>query len=108
MNASINSTIADYLTVAANQAHGNNGNLTLLVFNATLGVITLDPSITNVSILRPAIGDLFSEDVFSIPQACTYPISGMRDNPRSQASSQSLIGSSQVNMASSIDYFTTS
>ena len=86
MNASINTSVAEYLTVAANQAHGNLGNLTLLVFNATLGVIALDPSITDVSILSPAIGDLFSEDVFSIPQACAYPISGMRDKSRSQLS----------------------
>ena len=84
MNASTNTSVADYLTVAASQAHGNFGNLTLLVFNATLGVIALDPSITNVSILSPAIGDLFSEDVFSIPQECAYPISGMRHNPRPQ------------------------
>ena len=84
MNTSVNTSVADYLAVAANHAHGNYGNLTLLMFNATLGVLAIDPSITNISILSPAIGDLFSEDIFSVPQACTYPISGMRHDSRSQ------------------------
>ena len=76
MNVS-NTSVADYLTVAAHQAHGNYGNITLLMFNATLGVIVLDPSATDVSVLSPAIGSLFAENVFSIPQACAFPISGM-------------------------------
>lgn len=76
MNTSVNTTVADFLTIAAHQAQGNYGNLTLLWFNATLGAIVIDPSITDVSILSPAIGGLFAEDVFSIPQACAYPISG--------------------------------
>ena len=79
MNASVNATVAEILQEAADQAHGNFGNLTLLLFNATLGVIPLDPSVTNIGVLSPAIGDLFSEDVFSIPQACAFPISGMRE-----------------------------
>ena len=78
MNASINNSVADYLTIAAHQAHGNYGNLTLLLDNATRGVIVIDPSVTNVSILSPAIGELFADNVFSIPQACAYPISGKR------------------------------
>ena len=77
MNVSVNASVADFLTIAADQAHNNYGNLTLILLNATLGVIVIDPSITDISVLSPAIGDLFAEDVFSIPQACTYPISGM-------------------------------
>lgn len=80
MNASLNTSVADYLTIAAHQSYGNYGNMTVLLFNATLGAIVLDPSLTNVSVLSPAIGDLFGEDVFSIPQACAYPISGMTMN----------------------------
>lgn len=76
MNASVNTSVADFLTIAADQVHGNYGNLTLVLLNATLGVIVIDPSITDLSVLSPAIGDLFDEDVFSIPQACAYPISG--------------------------------
>ncbi|CAD6584530.1 MAG: hypothetical protein ASARMPRED_001787 [Alectoria sarmentosa] len=76
MNASVNASVAESLTIAADQAYGNYGNLTLLWFNATLGVIVIDPSTTNVSVLSPAFGDLFAPDVFSIPQACAYPISG--------------------------------
>lgn len=79
MNASVNTSVAEFLTIAADQAYGNYGNLTLILLNATLGVIIIDPSITNISVLSPAIGDLFAEDVFSIPQACAYPISGMKD-----------------------------
>ena len=89
MNASVNTSaaapgnasVAEFLTMAAHQAHGNYGNLTLLWFNATVGAIFIDPSITNVSVLNPAIGDLFAPDIFSVPQACAYPISGMRDDP---------------------------
>ena len=77
MNASVNTSVAEFLTIAADQAKGNNGNLTLLLFNATLGAIVIDPSITDISVLSPAIGNLFADDVFSIPQACAYPISGM-------------------------------
>lgn len=79
MNASVNTSVADFIQIAADQAYGNYGNMTLLLFNATLGAVVIDPSITNVSVLSPAIGDLFAEDVFSIPQACAYPISGMID-----------------------------
>ena len=79
MISSTNNSVADFLTLAAHQQHGSFGNLTLLTFNATLGAIILDPSVTNVSVLSPAIGDLFAEDVFSIPQACAFPISGMAD-----------------------------
>lgn len=79
MNSSVNTSIADFLNIAADQAQGNYGNMTLLFFNATLGVIVIDPSITEVSVLSPAIGNVFAEDIFSIPQACAYPISGMRD-----------------------------
>ncbi len=79
MNASINSSVADFLTIAADKVQGNYGNITLLVLNATLGVIVVDPSVTDVSVLSPAIGDFFAQDVFSIPQACAYPISGTRD-----------------------------
>ena len=78
MNASFNTSVADFLKVAAKQAHGNYGNLTLVSFNETFGVITIDPSVTKLRVLSPAIGDLFADDVFSIPQACAYPISGMR------------------------------
>ena len=46
MNASIKTNVADYLTVAADQAHGNYGNLTLLLLYATLGVVVIYPSIT--------------------------------------------------------------
>lgn len=77
MNASDNTSVAEFLTIAADQAKDNNGNLTLLLFNATLGAIIIDPSITDISVLSPAIGNLFADDVFSIPQACAYPISGM-------------------------------
>ena len=42
-NASIRPSVADYLMVAAGQAHGNYENLTLLFLNATLGVIVTDP-----------------------------------------------------------------
>lgn len=80
MNASLITSVADYLTIAAHQSYGNYGNMTVLLFNATLGAIVLDPSLTNVSVLGPAIGDLFGDDVFSIPQACAYPISGMKMN----------------------------
>ena len=80
MNASVNISVAEYLQIAADQAHGNNGNMTLVLFNATLGAIVLDPSLTKVPVISPAIGDLFGEDVFSIPQACAYPISGMTMN----------------------------
>ena len=33
----------------------------------------------NVSVISPAVGDLFAKDVFSISQACAYPMSGERD-----------------------------
>ena len=79
MNASIKPNVADYLTVAADQAHGIYGNLTLLLLNATLGVVVIYPSITNVSIISPAVGDLFARDVFNISQACAYPMIGKRD-----------------------------
>lgn len=79
MNASIKPNVADYLTVAADQAHGNYGNLTLKLLNATLGVVVVYPSTTNVSIISPAVGDLFARDVFNISQACAYPMSGERD-----------------------------
>ena len=76
MNASVNTSVANFVKVAANQAQNNYGNMTVVLFNATLGVIAIDPSVTKVEILSPAIGDLFAEGVFSIPQACAYPISG--------------------------------
>ena len=100
MNASVNASVAESLTIAADQAYGNYGNLTLLWFNATLGAIVIDPSTTNVSVLSPAFGDLFAPDVFSIPQACAYPISGMRNELRFQSFTWPLTGSLQVNMAS--------
>ena len=80
MNSSVNTSVANFLTIKANQEHGNFGNLTFLPFNAALGVIVINPNVTNVSVLSPAIGDLFAEDIFSIPQACAYPISGTRDD----------------------------
>ena len=76
MNASVNTTVANFVRAAVDQAHGKYDNLTLIPFNATLGFIAIDPSATRVDILSPAIGDLFAEGVFSIPQACAYPISG--------------------------------
>ena len=79
MNASVNISVANFVQVAANQAQNNHENMTLLWFNATLGVIPINPSVTKVEVLRPAIGDLFAEGVFSIPQACAYPISGTGD-----------------------------
>ena len=78
MNASTKTSVADYLTVATDQAHGNYGDLTLLLLNATLGLIVIDPSITDVSVVSPAFGDHFADDVLNIPRACAYPISGRR------------------------------
>ncbi len=78
MNASTNTSVADFLTIQADKVQGNYGNITFLVFNATLGAIIVDPSVTDVSVLSPAIGDFFDQDMFSIPQACAYPISGTR------------------------------
>ena len=80
MNSSVNTSVANFLTTKANQEHGNFGDLTFLSFNAALGVIVINPNVTNVSVLGPAIGDLFAEGIFSIPQACAYPISGTRDD----------------------------
>ena len=79
MNASVNTSVANFLRAAADLAHGKYENMTLIPFNATLGFIAIDPSVTKVEVLSPAIGDLFAERVFSIPQACAYPISGTGD-----------------------------
>ena len=79
MNASVNASVANFVKVAADQAQGNHVNMTLIWLNETLGVIAIDPSVTKVDVLRPAIGDLFAEEIFSIPQACAYPISGTGD-----------------------------
>ena len=79
MNASVNTSVANFVRAAADQAHGNFQNMTLISFNATLGFIAIDPSDTKLEILSPAIGGLFAEGVFSIPQACAYPISGKGD-----------------------------
>lgn len=43
------------------------------------GLIVIDHSITDDSIPSPAIRGLFAQNIFSIPQACAYPISGMGD-----------------------------
>ena len=107
MNASVNASVADFLTIAADQAIGSYGNLTFLMFNATLGVIVLDPSITDISVLTPVIGAYFDQDIFSIPQACAYPISGMRDEPCFQFFTYPLTTLLQANMASSIGFCTT-
>ena len=79
MNASLNTSVADFLMTAADQVHGNYGNMTLVSLNSTLGAIIIDPDVTNVSVLNPVIGNLFAENIFSIPQACAYPISGKRN-----------------------------
>lgn len=76
MNASLNTSVADFLMTAADQVHGNYGNMTLVWLNSTLGALIIDPDVTNIGLLNPAIGDLFAENIFSIPQACAYPISG--------------------------------
>ena len=79
MNASLNTSVADFLMTAADQAYGNYGNMTLVWLNSTLGAIIIDPVVTNIGVINPAIGDLFAENIFSIPQACAYPISGNRN-----------------------------
>ena len=79
MNSSLNASVADFLMTAANQVHGNYGNMTLVWLNSTLGAVIIDPVDTDIGVLNPAIGDLFAENIFSIPQACAYPISGKRN-----------------------------
>ena len=69
MNASVNTSVADFLAIAADQAKGIYGILTLLWFNAALGAIVIDPNITDVSVLSPAIRGLFADDIFSTPRA---------------------------------------
>ena len=76
MNASLNTSVADFLRKAADY---NYGNMTLVLLDSTLGAIIIDPDFTNVGVLKPAIGSLFAENIFSIPQACAYPISGKRN-----------------------------
>ena len=80
MNASFNTSVANFVRAVADQAPGTYENMTLLSFNATLGFIAIDPRVTNVDVLSPAIGHFFAEDIFSIPQACAYPISGTGDS----------------------------
>ena len=85
MNASLDATnpsVADFPIVAADPASSNHGNLTLLLCNASPGVIVIDPSFTSVSIASPAVRNLFAENITSIPQACACPMSGVRDDPR--------------------------
>ena len=79
MNDSVNTSVANFVRAALDQAHGNYETMIPIPFNSTLGFIAIDPSVTNVKILSPAIGQLFSEGVFSIPQTCAYPISGTGD-----------------------------
>ena len=79
MNASLNTSVADFLKTAADQVHGNYGNMTLVWLNSTLGAIIIDPDVTNIGVINPAVGDLFAENIFSIPQACAFPISGNRN-----------------------------
>ena len=76
MNDSVNTSVANFVRAALDQAHGNHENMTPIPFNPTLGFIAIDPSVTKVEVLSPAIGHFFAEGVFSIPQACAYPISG--------------------------------
>ena len=76
MDASLNTSVADFLRKAADY---NYGNMTLVLLDPTLGAIIIDPDLTNVGVLKPAIGSLFAENIFSIPQACAYPISGKRN-----------------------------
>ena len=78
MNASLNASVADFLMTAAKQVYGNYGNMTLVWLNSTLGAVFIDPVDTDIGVLNPVIGDLFAEKIFSIPQACAYPISGKR------------------------------
>ena len=79
MDVSLNTSVADFVMTAADQVHGNYGNMTLVWLNSTLGALIIDPDVTNIGVLNPAIGDLFAENIFSIPQACAYPISGKRN-----------------------------
>jgi len=43
------STVAEFLSKAADQASGDYGDLTYIWFNATLEVLTIDPTITHMT-----------------------------------------------------------
>ena len=76
MDNGVNSSVVEFLEQAVNEYHNNVGNFTFLHFNKSFGVIAIDPNIMLLPILEPSIGYMFSSEVFSVPQACVYPISG--------------------------------
>ena len=81
MNASSKTSVADYLTVAADQAHGNYGKLISLIIECDARRNSHRPKVIKRSvILAQHLVIFFPANVrFSIPQACAYPMSGRRD-----------------------------
>ena len=76
MNESANASLAEILQGAANQANHTYGNLSLVIFNATLAAIVVDPGAVDFDTIAPVVGEFFAEGVFTVPQQCIYPISG--------------------------------
>jgi len=77
MNASAVASVAESLSLVAEQDDGDYGDLTYILFNATLGVLIIDPTITNIDVLSSSVlGDLLSRKNFVVGQLCTFPISG--------------------------------
>ena len=76
MNESANASLAEILQGAANQANHTYGNLSLVIFNATLAALVVDPGAVDFDAIAPVVGEFFAEGVFTVPQVCIYPISG--------------------------------
>ena len=76
MNESANASLADLLQEAANQANHTYGNLSLVIFNATLAALLVHSGAANFDAVAPVVGKFFAEGTFTVPQQCIYPISG--------------------------------
>ena len=76
MNESANASLAELLQEAANQANHTYGNLSLVIFNATLAALLVHSGAVNFDAVAPVVGEFFAEGVFTVPQQCIYPISG--------------------------------
>lgn len=76
MNESANASLAELLQEAANQANHSYGNLSLVVFNATLAALLVRSGAVNFDAVAPVVGEFFAEGAFTVPQQCIYPISG--------------------------------
>ena len=79
MKSSANATLVELIIQAMDQAaeqpHSQFGDMGLVQLEPTFGFLPVNPSLSNTSILAPAIGQFFLEPTFALPQVRAYAIS---------------------------------